>query len=116
MKSRRAVEQPNRSKRIAFSMQVHSDKHEEYRQRHNPVWEELVHILKEHGVVSYSIFLNSASSELFAYVEVLDMDHWNQIAKTAICREWWSYMSDVMPSNEDGSPQTTELTEVFHLG
>lgn len=101
--------------RKAFIMQVNPDSRAEYRRRHNPIWPELHQVLKEHGVHNYSIFLDEASSRLFACVEVESEDRWNAIARTDVCQRWWAYMKDIMPSNPDNSPVSQELAEVFHI-
>ena len=43
--------------RKAFVMSVHAGAEEEYEKRHNPIWPELEKVLKDHGVLNYSIFL-----------------------------------------------------------
>lgn len=101
--------------RKAFNMHVHPDRHAEYEKRHNPIWDELHQTLKAHGVHNYSIFLDAETSTLFGYVEIEDPVRWEAIAQTAICRKWWAWMKDIMPSNPDNSPVSTELTEVFHI-
>ena len=101
--------------RKAFKMQVHPDKHAEYEKRHNPIWDELHHTLKAHGVHHYSIFLDEESSTLFGCLEIDDVARWEAIAQTEICQKWWAYMKDIMPSNPDNSPVSVELTEVFHI-
>jgi len=101
--------------RKAFLMQVNPDQHEEYEKRHNPIWPELEGVLKSHGVHKYSIFLEPNSHQLFAYVELEDEKQLNAIASTVICKRWWAYMKDIMPTNPDNSPLSQELTEVFHL-
>ena len=101
--------------RKAFLMAVNTDAHDEYKRRHDPIWSDLQEVLKQHGVHNYSIFLESDSSRLFAYVEVDSEELWEQIAKTDACRRWWAFMKDIMPTNEDNSPTTTNLDEVFHL-
>ena len=101
--------------RKAFLMQVNPDRHEEYKKRHNPIWPELEKELKSHGVHSYSIFLDPATSRLFAYAEIEDEARWQRIARTEACRRWWAHMKEIMPSNRDNSPVSTELEEVFHL-
>ena len=101
--------------RKAFRMQVHPDRYEQYRKRHNPIWNELHQTLKAHGVHNYSIFLDKPTGSLFGYVEIEDPVRWDAIADTEICRKWWAYMKDIMPANPDNSPVTTELTEVFHI-
>ena len=96
-------------------MAVNSDAHEEYERRHNPIWDDLRDVLKQHGVHNYSIFLESGTSQLFACVEIESEELWRQITQADTCRRWWLFMSDVMPTNEDNSPITKDLDEVFHL-
>lgn len=101
--------------RKAFRMSVHAGQEEEYARRHSPIWPELEVVLKEHGVHNYSIFLDPTDRSLFGYVEVEDETAWKAIAGTPACRRWWRHMREVMPSNEDDSPTSTDLREVFHL-
>jgi len=101
--------------RKAFLMHVNPDQHDEYEQRHSPIWKELQNTLTAHGAHNYSIFLDRESSALFGYVEIEDEARWDAIAKTLICRKWWAYMCDIMPSNADSSPVSKELREVFHM-
>lgn len=101
--------------RKAFVMSVNPDSHQEYQQRHSPIWPELEEVLRAHGVHNYSIFLNRETSQLFAYAEIEDQERWAAIADTEICQKWWQHMSDIMPSNPDHSPQASDLLEVFHL-
>lgn len=101
--------------RKAFRMSVYDGKEEEYGRRHSPIPDELASVLKEHGAHNYSIFLDPSDRSLFAYVEVEDEARWDAIATTAACRRWWASMREIMPSNEDDSPVSTPLREVFHL-
>lgn len=101
--------------RKAFLMRVHPDQHAEYARRHDPIWPELAEVLTAHGVSNYSIFLEPATSTLFGYAEIQSEAQWAAIAETEVCRRWWASMKDLMPSNPDNSPQSTELREVFHL-
>jgi L-rhamnose mutarotase len=101
--------------RKAFRMAVHPGREAEYERRHRPIWAELEAVLVEHGVRSYSIFLDAADGSLFAYVEVEDEARWEAIASTEACRRWWRYMREVMPTNPDDSPRSESLREVFHL-
>ena len=101
--------------RKAFRMSVNTDRHDEYTRRHNPIWRELEDTLLAHGVQTYSIFLDPATSDLFAYAEIESEDRWAAIANTDVCRRWWRHMRDIMPSNPDDSPIARDLREVFHL-
>jgi L-rhamnose mutarotase len=102
--------------RKAFRMSVDPGHQAEYERRHNPIWRELEETLAAHGVSSYTIFLDAATSDLFAYVELESEERWQAIADTEVCRRWWRHMREIMPSNPDDSPVSRELREVFHIG
>ena len=101
--------------RKAFLMALKPGQEDEYERRHNPIWPELQDTLRKHGVRNYSIFLDNEKDQLFAYAEIESEELWNAIAETDECRRWWAYMRDIMPTNEDNSPVSRELKEVFHL-
>jgi L-rhamnose mutarotase len=101
--------------RKAFLMFVNPDAHSEYESRHRPIWDDLADVLKRHGVLNYSIFLDPEKSQLFGYAEIETEQKWNAIAETDECKRWWAYMKDIMPTNVDNSPVSRELNEVFHL-
>jgi L-rhamnose mutarotase len=101
--------------RKAFRMSVHAGQEAEYERRHTPIWRELEETLVRHGVRSYSIFLDPATRDLFAYAEIESEERWAAIASTEVCRRWWRHMKEVMPANPDDSPVSSELREVFHI-
>jgi L-rhamnose mutarotase len=101
--------------RKAFLMTLRPGHQEEYERRHNPIWPELQQTLQQHGVHHYSIFLNRGTNQLFGYAEIESEELWQQIATTEICQRWWAYMKDLMLTNEDNSPASVALDEVFHL-
>ncbi len=101
--------------RKAFVMTVNAGQEKEYARRHQPIWPELEATLKAHGVRTYTIFLLPETRQLVAYVEFDSLEQWNAVAKTDVCRKWWAYMKDIMPSNPDNSPVSIELHEVFHM-
>lgn len=101
--------------RKAFKMKIHDGKLAEYTQRHNPIWDELQSVLIEHGVHNYSIFHDEETNYLFAYAEIESEARWSAIASTEVCQKWWSHMGELMATNADNSPVSTDLNEVFHL-
>jgi L-rhamnose mutarotase len=72
-------------------------------------------MIHEHGGKNYSIFLDTDTDVLFGYIEIEDEALWAQGADTAINRKWWDYMADIMETNSDNSPISTDLHPVFHL-
>ena len=102
--------------RRAFRMSIHQGQAAEYQRRHTPIWPELEATLLEHGVDTYTIFIDDASGDLFAYVEFDSEARWEAVANTDVCRRWWRHMREIMPSRDDGSPLSRDLREVFHLG
>ena len=101
--------------RKAFRLSVNPDHQAEYIRRHNPIWRDLEKVLLAHGVQTYSIFLDPATNDLFAYAEIDSEERWAAIAATDACQRWWQSMRELMPSNADGSPVSRDLREVFHL-
>jgi L-rhamnose mutarotase len=101
--------------RKAFRMSVNRGHEAEYERRHRPIWKELEDVLVSHGVVTYSIFLDEPSGDLFAYAEIESEERWAAIASTDVCQRWWVHMGDIMPSNPDHSPVSRPLREVFHI-
>ena len=101
--------------RKAFRMNVNGGAEAEYERRHNPIWQALEQVLVDHGVRTYSIFLDPLSNALFGYVEVDSDEQWQRIAETDTCRRWWAHMRDLMPTTADDSPVSHALREVFHF-
>ncbi len=101
--------------RMAQLMHVYPDQYEEYERRHNNLFPEMRKALKEAGAHNYSIYLDKRTGNLFAYLEVDDVDKYNEISQTPACKKWWEYMEPLMDTNPDNSPVTIDLHEVFHL-
>jgi L-rhamnose mutarotase len=96
-------------------MSVDAGQDAEYERRHRPIWKELEDVLIEHGVRSYSIYLDDTTGDLFAYAEIEDEARWDAVSRTDVCRRWWRHMRDIMPADADDSPVSTPLREVFHI-
>ncbi len=88
---------------------------EEYRRRHSEIWPELVKLLKDEGISNYSIFLDEETNYLFAYQEQSTDNSSQDLGKSEIVRRWWNYMADIMETNEDNSPVTIPLKQVFFM-
>ena len=102
-------------KRIAFKMKLKPGFKKEYQERHNAIWPELAALLKDAGISDYSIFLDEETSTLFAF-QHQDGDASSQdLGQDPVVQKWWAYMADIMETNEDLSPVTTPLKEVFYM-
>jgi L-rhamnose mutarotase len=102
-------------KRIAFKMQLHKGKEEEYLKRHDELWPELEQLLKETGIQEYSIFLDTQTLSLFGVLKIKDEKALDELPKHPVMKRWWTYMKDIMDSNPDHSPISIPLKEVFYL-
>ena len=101
--------------RLASIMYLNEGMEEEYKKRHDQLWPEMEKTLKAYGANNYSIFLETKTNQLFAYLEVLDTEKYNDISQTEICQKWWVFMEPLMKVNSDNSPVSVDLKEVFHL-
>ena len=102
-------------KRQAFKMYLKPGFESEYEKRHNAIWPELRALLKEPRVSDYSIFWDKETNVLFAYQIVDGGSSSQDLGDNPIVQKWWAYMADIMDTNEDNSPITIPLTEVFHM-
>jgi L-rhamnose mutarotase len=100
--------------RLAFQLALPASNVAEYQRRHDALWPELRAAITAQGGGNYSLFAAPAIDRVFGYVEVADIARWESGATTELTRRWWRYMADLMPSNPDGSPVGSPLTEVFH--
>lgn len=101
--------------RKGFKMKLYEGMAAEYEKRHNELWDEMKDMIHEYGGSNYTIFLDKETNVLYGYIEVENEEKWNSSADTAICRKWWDFMADIMETNEDNSPVSVDLDEVFHL-
>ncbi len=99
----------------AFKMKLFPGMEQEYERRHNQLWPEMKEMIHAHGGKNYSIFLDRDTGILYGYIEIEDEKLWSEGADTAINRKWWDYMADIMETNEDNSPVSVDLKQVFHL-
>ena len=98
-----------------FKMKLYPGMEEEYKKRHNELWDEMKDMIHEHCGKNYSIFLDRDTNMLFGYIEIENEEKWKKGAETAINRKWWHYMADIMETNEDESPVSWDLNLMFHL-
>src|SRR5215467_8079720 len=100
--------------RIAFKMKLFKGKEAEYKKRHDEIWPELKSLLKTSGIEDYSIYLDEETNILFGVLKVENTLSLDNLPDHPIMKRWWNYMKDVMQTNEDESPVSIRLKEVFY--
>lgn len=101
--------------RVAFKMKLLKGFETEYKRRHEELWPELKVLLKHSGIEEYSIYLEEETNMLFACLKISDKKKLDDLPKNPVMKKWWHFMKDIMETNEDASPRTVPLKEVFYL-
>ena len=101
--------------RVAFKMKLFAGQAEEYKKRHDGIWPELRILLKATGIEDYSIFLDEETNILFGVLKVVNEIKLDELPHHPVMKRWWSYMNDIMETNDDNSPISVRLKEVFYL-
>ena len=101
--------------RIAFRMNLHPGRAEEYRRRHDAIFPELVEALRGAGVSDYSIWLDPETHHLFAVLTRSDDHAMDALPGEEVVRRWWAHMADIMDTEPDDAPVQVPLGRVFHL-
>jgi L-rhamnose 1-epimerase len=101
--------------RKVFKMKLYPGYEKEYEMRHNELWPEMVEMIHSYGGKNYTIALDKETNTLFGYIDLEDELKWSKTAETEICKKWWAFMADIMETNEDNSPVSTDFKELFHL-
>lgn len=96
-------------------MQLRRGFEAEYKNRHDALWPELALLLKEKGIHEYSIFLDEETLALFGFLKIDDTLKLDELPAHPVMQKWWAFMKDVMKSNDDNSPVSVPLKEVFYL-
>ena len=74
--------------KIAFTMQLKLGNEAEYQKRHDEIWPELSHLLKDAGIYDYTIFLEEETGKLFAVQKREENHSADTLAETAIMKKW----------------------------
>ena len=102
--------------RYAWKARILEGKKEEYKRRHDEIWQEMKDLLKSAGICNYSIW--NVGDELFGYYECekgIAFAAKTQ-AESPVVAKWNEYMKDVMVMDTD--PETGAqplLREMFYL-
>ena len=96
-------------------MKLHKGFAAEYKRRHDAIWPELQDLLHSTGISNYSIFLDEETNALFATLQIEDEQQLNELPQHPVMQRWWAFMKDIMETNEDNSPVSIPLEDVFYL-
>ena len=102
--------------RYAWRAPVKPGKQAEYIERHNQIWPQMKAVLKEAGIVNYSIWL--ADGEVFGYYECEKGAAYaaKVQSESPVVDRWNEYMKDVMEMEKDEKTGAQPLLqEVFYL-
>lgn len=88
---------------------------EEYKLRHDNIWPDLVSALKTSGIRDYSIFLDEETHVLFGVLKIEDADELKRLRSLPVMQRWWGSLTGLMETNEDHSPVSIPLRELFYL-
>ncbi len=98
--------------RRAFKMRLKPGCEAIYKEKHDAVWPGVEAALLADGVTSFSIYRSGL--DLFAYIESTKPGTAPQDADQ-VTREWWLMMEPYMEYNDDHTPKTWDLDEMYHL-
>ncbi|MCO5997282.1 L-rhamnose mutarotase [Actinoallomurus rhizosphaericola] len=102
--------------RVCFLLKVRQDRLEEYRERHQAVWPDMLTALRAAGWRNYSIFSRD-DGLLVGYLETDDFDAARAaMENTEVNTRWQAEMAPFF-EGLDGRPDEgmVPLAEVFHL-
>jgi len=60
-------------------------------------------------------FFDEETNILFGVLKVGDEAKLDELPDEPVMKKWWDYMKDIMETNEDNSPISIRLKEVFYL-
>ena len=103
--------------RICFLLKVRQDRLEEYKDRHQAVWPEMLQALRETGWHNYSLFLRD-DGLLIGYVETPDFQKaLDGMAAREVNERWQREMGPLFETLEGRRPDEVmrPLPMVFHL-
>ncbi|RFC70884.1 L-rhamnose mutarotase [Streptomyces sp. AcE210] len=103
--------------RVCFLLKVKADRIDEYRVRHQSVWQGMREALTATGWHNYSLFLRE-DGLLVGYLETEDFDAARAaMDATDVNARWQAEMGDFFEELDGQAPDAAmrPLTEVFHL-
>ncbi|GHB74947.1 L-rhamnose mutarotase [Persicitalea jodogahamensis] len=88
---------------------------QEYKNRHDEIWPEVLSLIEYSGVMEYYIFLDEETHHLFAFQKRKNGSIAHNPTTDPIMQRWWDHMADIMEVNPDNSPVVVPCQEMFKL-
>jgi L-rhamnose mutarotase len=104
-------------RRVCFLLKVRADRLDEYRERHEHVWPEMLRALREAGWRNYSLFLRD-DGLLVGYLETDDFQAaLDGMSRREVNARWQAEMAPFFEDLDGRRPDEglRTLAEVFHL-
>ena len=95
-------------------MLLNPDQAEVYKKRHDEIWDDLVVLLKDAGISDYSIFLDPETNILFAVLKRTKDHRMEELPKHEVM-QGWSFIGDIIATQEDGPSVVNPLEFMFHM-
>jgi L-rhamnose mutarotase len=96
-------------------MRLNPGAKDEYKQRHDEIWPELVALLKDAGISDYSIHFDQETHTLFGVLWRRSDHTMDALRKHEVMQRWWAYMADIMATDPNNEPEAVPLETVFHM-
>jgi len=101
--------------RVCFLARVRPERLDEYRDRHEDVWPEMLAALRAAGWGNYSIFL-AGDGLLVGYLETDDYEAaLAAMAATDVNRRWQAEMAEFFVAGGAPDESFLRIAEIFHL-
>ncbi len=102
--------------KYAWKANIKEGSLEEYKRRHDAIWDEMKEVLKSAGIKNYTIW--NVGTELFGYYECeYGAEYAAKVqAESEVVKKWDEYMKDILimvPDPETGAQP--KLAKVFEL-
>lgn len=101
--------------RICFILELKPGQEQEYERRHNEIWPELVHTLRESGVHNYSLFRRGLEVIGYAECEPDASTAFGKVGQTEVNSKWSKWFEEVIDRQFDRNGEPLIAPEVWHI-
>jgi L-rhamnose mutarotase len=101
--------------RICFTFELRPGTEEEYKQRHDEIWPELVEAIRAAGIRNYSLFRRGRQVIAYAECHPDVASAFGAVGATEVNRRWAEWFEDVIVSLTDEEGNLLRADEVWHL-